>query len=81
MDIFLKEVRVGQISIELSIQETEGCTVIFTVKNVNNEILWKTHLLGEDGKPKVYRSVDEAFLDAQFRLKIYNHDGKPSIQV
>jgi hypothetical protein len=82
MEIFSKEFQLGPIYIELSVQETDECTVIFTAKDSNSsEILWRTYLIDEKGKPKVYRSVDEAFLDAQTRLKIYNPNGKSHIEV
>ena len=72
MDIFLKEFQVGQIRIELSVQEEGECKVMFTAKDADNEILWKTPIMDSEGNVKVYPTVEEAFADAQKRLKIYS---------
>ena len=70
MDIFLREIQLGKIRIELSVQEKDGCTVIFTAKDSDDAILWKSAVTDENGKIIVYPTVEDAFNDAENRLKV-----------
>ena len=70
MDIFLREIQLDKIRIELSVQEKDGCTVILTAKDSENSILWKSAVTDENGKIIVYPTVEDAFIDAETRLKV-----------
>ena len=71
MEIFSKEIQLGIIKIELSVQENEDCTVVLTAKDQLDEILWRTPLKDHEGNIKTYPTVSEAFLDAESKLKTY----------
>lgn len=69
MDIHLKDYSFGNLRIELTVQNNDGCKMILTAKTSNNEILWKTYMTDEFGKAKVYPSLNEALEDADMRMK------------
>ena len=69
MDIHLKEYKVGNIRIELTVQGKDGCKMVLTAKDRNNEILWKTYVTDDFGRTKIYPSVEEALEDADARMK------------
>lgn len=70
MEIHLKEYKVGNIRIELAVQEKDGCKMVLTAKDSNNEILWRTFVTDGVGKAKIYSSVREALEDADARMKL-----------
>ena len=73
MEIFSKDIQMGVIKIELTVQESEGCTVIFTAKDDMDGVIWRVPLKDSDGKIKVYPTAADAFLDAERKLRIYNN--------
>jgi hypothetical protein len=73
MEYFVEEYHVGNLIIQLSIQEQKGCRVIFTAKDVDNRRVWKTPVMDNNGKVKVYPNQQEAILDAKKKLsKLFN---------
>lgn len=69
MDLHLKEYKVGNIRIELTVLEKDGCKMVLTAKDKNNEILWKTYVTDDFGRTKIYTSVEDALEDADARMK------------
>jgi hypothetical protein len=73
MEIYSKEIQLGTLKIELSVQESKGnCSAMFTAKDSRNEIMWKTPITNADGEIKIYPSVEDAFYDAEQKLKLYS---------
>jgi bacterioferritin (cytochrome b1) len=68
-EVFSKEVLIGNLTIEYSVIEKDGCRVTFTAKDEEHRRIWRTELTDEDGHVKVYSSVQEAINDANRKLK------------
>jgi hypothetical protein len=70
MEYFVEELRVGNLRIELSIQQGQGCRcrVVFTAKDEDNRRIWRTPVMDENGEVKIYENQDEAISDARKKL-------------
>jgi hypothetical protein len=68
-EVFSKEVLIGNLTIEFSVIEKDGCRVTFTAKDDEHRRIWRTELTDEDGSVKIYPSVQEAINDANRKLK------------
>jgi hypothetical protein len=68
MEIFSKEIQVGNIILELSIHEIEGTKrVVITAKDEENRRLWRTPIL-QNGQIKTYNSNQDAIEDAEKKI-------------
>lgn len=68
MEIFSKEIQIGNIIIELSIQESKGTKrVVITAKDDQNRRLWRTPIL-DNGEIKTYDSQEDAIEDAEKKV-------------
>lgn len=68
MEIFSKEIPVGNIIIELSIQEINGSKrVVITAKDDQHRRLWRTPIL-DNGEIKTYESDQDAIDDAEKKV-------------
>ena len=68
MEVFSKEFQVGNIKIELSIQDIHGTKrVVFTAKDENDRRIWRTPIL-DNGEIKTYKSEEDAMQDAEKKL-------------
>jgi hypothetical protein len=68
MEIFSKEIQVGNIILELSIHEIEGTKrVVITAKDEENRRLWRTPIL-QNGEIKTYNSNQDAIEDAEKKI-------------
>jgi hypothetical protein len=68
MEIYSKEIQVGNIIIELSIHEIEGTRrVVVTARDEENRRLWRTPIL-DNGKVKTYDSNEDALADAERKI-------------
>ena len=68
MEIYSKEIHIGSIIIELSIQETHGTKrVVITAKDEQNRRLWRTPIL-DNGEVKTYNSQEDAIEDAEKKV-------------
>jgi hypothetical protein len=68
MEIFLKEIEIGNITIELSIQESNGSNrVVITAKDDQNRRLWRTPVL-DNGEVKTYDSAEDAIEDVEKKV-------------
>ena len=68
-EVFSKEVQIGQLTIEYSVIDKDGCRVTFTAKDDEHRRIWRTELTDSDGNAKVYSNVQEAVSDANRKLK------------
>jgi hypothetical protein len=68
-EVFSKEVLIGNLTIEYSVIDKEGCRVTFTAKDEEHRRIWRTELTDEDGNVKVYPSMQDAINDANRKLK------------
>lgn len=68
-EVFSKEVQIGQLTIEYSVIDKDGCRVTFTAKDDEHRRIWRTELTDSDGNAKVYPNVQEAIKDANRKLK------------
>ncbi len=68
-EVFAKEVRIGDLKIELSIVEKDGCRVTLTAKDIENRRIWRTELTDEEGHVNVYRNRQEAISEANKKLR------------
>ena len=68
-EVFSKEVLIGNLTIEYSVIDKDGCRVTFTAKDDEHRRIWRTELTDEDGNVKVYSSVQDAINDANRKLK------------
>jgi hypothetical protein len=68
-EVFSKEVLIGNLTIEYSIIDKDGCRVTFTAKDDEHRRIWRTELTDQDGNVKVYPTVQDAILDANRKLK------------
>lgn len=68
-EVFSKEVLIGDLTIEYSVIEKEGCRVTFTAKDDEHRRIWRTELTDEDGNVKIYPTVQEAINDANRKIK------------
>jgi hypothetical protein len=64
-EIFLKEVDLGLLRVEITIIEKTGYRVILTATDSDNRRIWKTALTHENGHPKIYACVSDAISDAE----------------
>lgn len=71
MEYFVEELRLGNLRIELSIQEGKGCRVIFTAKDEDNRRIWKTPVMDDNGEIMVYQNQHDAIIDAKRKLSYY----------
>jgi hypothetical protein len=85
MEIYSVELDLGQLKIEVSIQNTSpriiysdhfdieqtdlSFNVYLTAKDKKGRRLWRTPITDMDGKPQVYLSIDEALSDATSRFQ------------
>lgn len=85
MDVYSVEFDLGQMKIEVSIKNTspritfsnnfsgEFCDLSFnvflTAKDQEGRRLWRTPVMDQDGKPKVYTSIEQALAEATVRLQ------------
>ena len=68
MEVYSKEFQVGNIKIELSIQESHGVKrVVFTAKDDQDRRIWRTPIL-DNGEIKTYDSQEDAISDAEKKL-------------
>ncbi|HEY0653873.1 MAG TPA: hypothetical protein VGD65_12130 [Chryseosolibacter sp.] len=68
-EVFSKEVQIGELTIEYSVIEKDGCRVTFTAKDDEHRRIWRTELTDANGNAKIYSSVQEAINDANRKLK------------
>ena len=69
MDTHLKDYKLGDLRIELTAQEADGCQMLLTAKSRNNKVLWRTYITNEYGLPKTFQSIAEALADVDSRMK------------
>jgi hypothetical protein len=69
MEVFSKEFPIGNLKIELSVEQTHGCRVIFTAKDKDDRRVWRTPLMDANGEAKVYKNCEDAVLDGQRKLQ------------
>jgi hypothetical protein len=69
MEVFSKEFSIGNLKIELSVEQTHGCRVIFTARDKDDRRVWRTPLMDVNGEAKVYESCEDAVLDGQRKLQ------------
>ena len=85
METYSIEFDLGQMKIEVSVQNTspritfsnnfngEYCdlnfNVFLTAKDKEGRRLWRTPIIGHDGKPKVYTSIEEALTETTQRFR------------
>ena len=68
-EVFSKEVQIGQLTIEYSIVDKDGCRVTFTAKDDEHRRIWRTELTDADGNAKVYANAQEAINEANRKIK------------
>jgi hypothetical protein len=68
-EVFSKEVQIGQLTIEYSIVDKDGCRVTFTAKDDEHRRIWRTELTDADGNAKVYANAQEAINEANKKIK------------
>jgi len=68
MEYFVEQLKFGNLTIELSIEEGRGCRVIFTAKDQENRRIWKTPIMDLNGEIKVYDNQEDAIQDAKKKL-------------
>jgi hypothetical protein len=89
MEIYSVELDLGQLKIEVSVQNTSpriifndesdyghcdlNFNVYLTAWDKDGRRLWRTPVMDKDGKPKVYESIDEALEDATSRFYEHSH--------
>jgi hypothetical protein len=72
MEIYSKDVHIGSVKVELSVQETrKTCRMILTAKDDTDTVLWRATMADPEGRVKTYSSVADAFRDAEEKLKSY----------
>jgi hypothetical protein len=69
MEVFFKEFTIGNLKIELSVEQTHGCRVIFTAKDQDERRIWRTPVMDDNGEEKIYETCEEAILDGQRKLQ------------
>jgi hypothetical protein len=68
MEVYSKEIQVGNIIIELSIQDIDGTKrVVLTAKDDQNRRLWRTPIL-HNGSVKTYENSEDALADAERKV-------------
>jgi hypothetical protein len=68
MEVYSKEIQVGNIIIELSIQDIDGTKrVVLTAKDDQNRRLWRTPIL-DNGSVKTYDNSEDALADAERKV-------------
>lgn len=70
MEYFVEEVKLGNLTLELFIQEGQGCRVIVTARDGENRRVWKTAVMDTNGEPKVYENQEAAIDDARKKLNV-----------
>lgn len=68
-EVFSKEVQIGELTIEYSVIEKDGCRVTFTAKDDEHRRIWRTELTDSNGNAKIYPNVQEAINDANRKLR------------
>ena len=68
-EVFSKEVQIGQLTIEYSIVDKDGCRVTFTAKDEEHRRIGRTELTDADGNAKVYANAQEAINEANRKIK------------
>jgi hypothetical protein len=69
MEVFSKEFQIGNLKIELSVEESHGCSkVIFTARDEEDRRIWRTPIMDLNGDIKMYNSQEEAITDAERKL-------------
>jgi hypothetical protein len=68
MEVFSKEIQLGKLRIELSVEEKEGCRVIFTARDEEDRRVWRTPIMDYNGEVKIYDNQEEAIMDAHRTL-------------
>lgn len=63
MEVFLDIVREGNVRIELSVYDHEGCSVIFTVTDDEDRRILRSSVM-ENGRIKIYPTAEKAMSDA-----------------
>jgi len=69
MDVFSKQFTIGSLTIELSVEQTHGCRVIFTAKDRDDRRVWRTPLMDSNGEEKIYENCEDAILAGQRKLQ------------
>jgi hypothetical protein len=67
MEIFFEEIKIGDVLIQVSIQEGQGCRMMITAKDQDNRRILKTPVM-ENGEIKVYETPELAIEDARKRF-------------
>jgi hypothetical protein len=70
MEYFVEEIKLGNLTLELFIQEGQGCRVIVTARDGENRRVWKTAVMDANGEPKVYENQEAAIDDARRKLNV-----------
>jgi hypothetical protein len=70
MELFAEEYWVGNLKMDVSVQEGQGCRVIITARDDKNRRIWRTPLTDENGEIKIYSSHEEAILEARKALGV-----------
>jgi hypothetical protein len=70
MEYFVEEIKLGNLTIELFIQDGQGCRVIVTARDEDNRRVWKTPVMDANGEPKVYENQEDAIVDARKKLSV-----------
>jgi hypothetical protein len=68
-EVFSKEVQIGELTIEYSVIEKDGCRVTFTAKDDEHRRIWRTELTDSNGNAKIYPNAQEAINDANRKLR------------
>jgi hypothetical protein len=68
MEVFLDIIKKGNVRIELSVNEHQGCSVIFTVTDDQDRRILRSSVM-DNGKVKIYSSAEEAIQDVLRMLK------------
>ena len=68
MEYFVEQIKFGNLTIELSVEQGQGCRVIFTDRDEENRRVWKTPVMDLNGEVKVYDNQEDAIHDAKKKL-------------
>jgi hypothetical protein len=78
-EVFSKAVQIGNLTIEYSIIEKDGCRVTFTAKDVENRRIWRTELTDPNGNARIYSTAQEAIQEANQKLHAITSVKEPVI--
>ena len=70
MEYFVEEFKLGNLTIELFIQEGQGCRVIVTARDEENRRVWKTPVMDTNGEVKVYDNQEDAIDDTRKKFNL-----------